>query len=124
MAKAFQIPERLIPRKMIANYCGFAIITQHHVFPDDTDEYTECPCCGAKPFFFTEFYGVRLCINCGAFFGEVNEGTAEEVVHSAWHEGESKGQFYYDFTFVDAEGKKVRRHGWADKVTHKVVQSG
>lgn len=89
--------------------------------------YDLCPaCCHAES---TVYKGtIRRCTACGAIFGETDADTSYSLVKPEWASEPnlpvSKWQ-YYDFLITDPRtGEKHRRHGWADPVSRKILQTG
>lgn len=86
----------------------------------------KCPACSGMD-------NVRLkgaicqCISCGAIHGTCTEKESWELVKPEFHQGESdpENQAPYDFTILPkGEQATYRRHGWFDKTTKKITQTG
>ena len=68
---------------------------------------------------------VYRCAKYGAVFGSCYLGDSYTIVKPSWHRGEDDPSqwFYFDLETVGSRGVE-RRHGWAHKDTHQIVQVG
>jgi hypothetical protein len=94
----------------------------------------ECPCC-SKTMTVKAFnnpykaggrtiLGIHECPHCGAVFGQCYQGESYSIVYPRWQEsGDFENAFYYDLTILGSDGI-TRSHGWADKTTRRIIQTG
>lgn len=90
-----------------------------------------CPCCRKKlsqktlNTNYLGISGVNECPNCGAVFGQCYKGDSSRIVLPYWAESNvpMDQTFYFDLTTLGSAGVE-RTHGWADKVSRKIVQIG
>lgn len=89
-----------------------------------------CPCCNGKRHARYDENRLGLtqvyrCKKCGAVHGSCYLGDSYTVVSAQWHSGEATldDTFYYDLECLGSQGVQ-RRHGWAHKVTRRIVQVG
>ena len=91
--------------------------------------YTNCPGCSKKvtvKTMNTAYKGVtgaRCCPKCGAVFGTVYKGESYKLVKPWMGDGSFDNAFYYDLEVLGSDGI-TRRHGWADKDSLLVIQTG
>ena len=68
--------------------------------------------------------GVHECPKCSAVFGQCYKGESYSIVLPQWQEdGDFENAFYYDLTVLGSGGI-TRQHGWADKTTRRIIQTG
>ena len=69
--------------------------------------------------------GVSRCGSCGAEYTTrpIYRGDSYTVASPHWHEGEDGETFYFDLDVIGSQGPE-RRHGWANKTTRRIVQTG
>ena len=88
--------------------------------------YELCPACNAPE--STEFMvSIHRCVNCGALYGETTLEASYFLVRPEWATGPeapvSEWQ-HYDFICQMPDGSQIRRHGWADPISRKILQTG
>lgn len=91
-------------------------------------DYTACPACGGRklqhdvPGLPT---AAKVCRSCDAVFGEMYLGDSYQIVLPLWVEAEPPADRlrYYDFLCLGSAGL-TRRHGWYDRATRRIVQTG
>lgn len=83
-----------------------------------------CPCCAETRGTETDVAGVYKCASCGGIHGTCYRGEAYDFYRQVWHEGPSEeGLQYIDLTMLGSDGVS-RFHGWIDKTTKCIVQTG
>lgn len=88
--------------------------------------YTECPCCSDKRMKPVEAHpGIYSCGACDAIFGDCYLGDSYAIVHPQWADPNTPTEQtrYFDFMCVGSTGV-TRRHGWYDRATRRIVQTG
>ncbi len=95
------------------------------------EERTICPACSSTAMHEEQPGGVYTCDACGAVFGgtsdsPLSERTVRRFVKAEWADGPDSGAArYFDFVYIgDRSGCVDRTHGWADRYTKKIVQTG
>lgn len=85
-----------------------------------------CPACSGRLFLTTEI-GIEVlnCASCGALVADhLYVGQSHTLVSPQWDgAGEACDARYFDITALGQNGV-VRRHGWFNPGTRKVVQTG
>jgi hypothetical protein len=91
---------------------------------------TTCPLCNASTkyssFPHADVPSVRVCRECGAYYGSVDSWDAvlRVVDVRRWsHDTPAARQVYFDLD-VDLPGGRDRTHGWMDRRTRLLVQLG
>jgi hypothetical protein len=90
--------------------------------------YTACPCCSAKTSkAHPNSDRVRICNKCSAEYGDVGyKGDLYSWIGMGQWATASvppEALLYVDFSYVGSEGEG-RFHGWLDRYTRKIVQTG
>ena len=87
--------------------------------------YTHCPACGGRKRRKTEIPGVYECMRkkCKAIFGKCSLGESYKLVLPYFTTEEPTETRYFDLYCLSSKGV-IRRHGWYDPVTKKIVQLG
>lgn len=96
----------------------------------------DCNCCGqrltqkalnthATGWTGREIAGTHTCQNCGAVMGTVYLGEFYEIVKPYWSKADPPQErwVYYDFMTLGSEGER-RYHGWFDRETRLILQTG
>lgn len=83
-----------------------------------------CPACNRKKGIKEIGINVYNCPKCDAVFGTCTLGDSYQYASAGLYpQGPEDDIRYFDLTCLSSKGI-VRRHGWADKATGKVVQIG
>ena len=95
-----------------------------------------CGCCGEKLTVKAlntyavgasgrEIPGTHVCQVCGAVEGQCYKGDSYDLVLPYWAPAEVDPSewVYFDLTVLGSAGVE-RRHGWFDRVSHKLTQVG
>ena len=90
--------------------------------------YTSCPACSSKKvgtLIMFERIQLRICRKCDAIFGTLYRGEADQIVKPFWANGPVPDERlrYFDFEILSSSGVS-REHGWYDRETGRVVQTG
>lgn len=87
--------------------------------------HTNCPACsGTKRTAHPTIIGIYSCKGCDAVYGECYLGQSYSIVLPYWNEDAgSENIRYFDFMTLGSKGIE-RRHGWYDRDTKKIVQTG
>lgn len=82
-----------------------------------------CPCCNSHKSIPESNHGIQSCCKCGAVFGQCYLGESYNIVFPYWHKGNPIDVRYFDLVCLGSQGI-VRRHGWYDPVSRRVLQVG
>lgn len=90
-----------------------------------TLNHTDCPACSSKKrAAHSTIIGVYFCKACDAVYGECYLGQSYEIVLPQWNgDAGSENTRYFDFITLGSNGIS-RRHGWYDRDTKKITQTG
>ena len=88
----------------------------------------KCPGCNANPDKQEKLciWQIYRCQDCGAIHGNCRQRESYIFVLPQMIEEEvpDERQKYFDFTCYDSPDGSIRRHGWFDIETRKIVQIG
>lgn len=93
-------------------------------------ERTACPACSSTESHEEKPGGVFTCDHCGGVFGgteerPLSERTVRRFVKDEWADRpDFEAARYFDFVYLGRDGRVDRTHGWADRYTRKIVQTG
>ena len=81
-----------------------------------------CPACSGTLQYATEVSGVQECKACGAIHGTCYRGDAYTFYLPYWHQGPDGETRYIDLTMLGSTVEQF--HGWVNKETKRIVQTG
>ena len=84
-----------------------------------------CPACGCERGFELSAT-VQECRDCGGIHGSCYQGDAYTYYRPYWAEGDVPPERtrYVDLTILGGDGGIRRFHGWIDRETLRIVQTG
>ena len=81
-----------------------------------------CPACGEEDWkAYDSQAKVRLCQKCGCLYGELTYAESLRFVSNQFITPDPPAEQWFNYDFMTERG---RRHGIADKVTRRIVQTG
>lgn len=83
----------------------------------------QCPACGRKRGVREIDTSIYECPKCHAIFGKCYLGESYKYVLPYFTKEEPKETRYFDFLCLSSKGI-IRRHGWFDVATRRIVQVG
>jgi hypothetical protein len=91
--------------------------------PTKTQQTPPCPACSHTRGHKTEVHSVHECARCGAIHGTCYKGEASTFYLPYWHDGPDGETFHVDLTLLGSQGVE-RFHGWINRKTRRIVQTG